>query len=60
MLLDDLLEASIVQLGELGQVVHIGDDVAQILLEQLKVLLARAVTASLAVCLSDDMGDFFV
>jgi hypothetical protein len=38
-LLDDLLEARVVQLGELGEIVHIGDDVAQILLEQVKVLL---------------------
>jgi hypothetical protein len=39
MLLDDLLEARVVQLRELGQVVHIGNDLAQILLEDVKVLL---------------------
>lgn len=39
MLLDDLLEACVVQLGELGQVMHVGDDVAQVLLQQVKVLL---------------------
>ena len=43
MLLDDLLEARVVQLGELGQVVHIGDDVAQVLLQQLELVLGRAV-----------------
>lgn len=43
MLLDDLLEARVVQLRELGQVVHIGDDVAQVLLQQLEVVLGRAV-----------------
>lgn len=41
MLLDDLLEARVVQLGELGQVVDICDDVAEVLFEQLEVLLER-------------------
>ena len=39
MLFDDLLEASIVELGVLGQVVNICNDIAQILLEQFEVLL---------------------
>mgnify|MGYP000901296339 CR=1 FL=1 len=38
-LLDDLLEAGVVEAGELGQVVHVGDDVAQVLLEQHEVLV---------------------
>jgi len=38
MLLDDLLEPSIVQLRELCQVVHIRNNVTQIFLEQLEVL----------------------
>jgi hypothetical protein len=32
-LLDNLLEAGVVQLGELGEVVNIGNDVAQVFLE---------------------------
>ncbi len=39
MFLDDLLKACVVQLGELGQVMHIGNDVANIFLEQLKIFL---------------------
>ena len=41
MLLDDLLETRVVQLSELGQVVNISNDVAQIFLQQVKVLLER-------------------
>lgn len=41
MLLDDLLEARVVELGKLGEVVHVRDDVAEILLEHLKVLFRR-------------------
>jgi hypothetical protein len=41
MLLDDLLEASVVQLSILGQVVDIGDDIAQVFFEQQKVFLGR-------------------
>ena len=40
-LLDDLLKASIVQLRELGQVMHIGNDITQVLLQQHKVILRR-------------------
>lgn len=39
MLLDDLLEACIVQLRKLGQIVNICNDIAEIFLEQVKVLL---------------------
>lgn len=39
MFLDDLLEARVVELGKLGEVVDVGDDVAQVFLEQVKVLL---------------------
>lgn len=39
MLLDDLLEARVVELREAGQVVDVGDDVAQVLLEQVEALL---------------------
>jgi hypothetical protein len=54
MLLDDLVEASVVQLHELGQVVHIGDDIAEVLFEQHKVLLARALLAGPAVVETSD------
>jgi len=39
MLLDDLLETCVVQLGVLGQIVDISNDVAEIGLEQLKIIL---------------------
>lgn len=39
--LDDFLEASVIELGELGQVVHIGDNVTQILLQEHEVVLGR-------------------
>ena len=39
MLLDDLLEAGVVELGIFGQIVYIGNNVTQVSLEQLKVLL---------------------
>jgi hypothetical protein len=64
-LLDDLLEASVVELGELGQVVDIGDDVAQILLEQVKVfvkgiVVVRRVVLQLALGAGDGLVDLFV
>lgn len=43
MLLDDLLEACIIELSELGEVMHVGDDIAQVLLEQFEVPLRRRV-----------------
>lgn len=42
MLLDDLVEASVIELDELGQVVDVGNDIAEVLLEQHKLLLAGA------------------
>lgn len=63
MLLDDLLEARVVQLGELGQIVHVGDDVAQVLLEQLEVFLGRRLLArrkSIAVDFAHDIGDLLL
>lgn len=41
MLLDDLLEASVIQLCELCQVVYVRDDVAQLQFQQVKVLGRR-------------------
>jgi hypothetical protein len=55
MLLYDLLETRIVELGKLGQLVDVGDDVAQVLLEQLKVVLDGAV--GIAVLPLDDLVD---
>ena len=43
MLLDDFLKPSIVQLSEFGQVVHISDDVTQILLQQHEIFFYRYV-----------------
>ena len=65
MLLDDLLEARVVELGELGQVVDIGDDVAQIFLEQVEVLVKgvvalRRVVLQLALGASDSLVDLLV
>lgn len=41
MFFDDLLESRVVQLGEFGQVVHVGDDIAQHLLQQQEILVGR-------------------
>ena len=41
MFLDNLLEAGIVELCKFGQVVHIGNDIAQIFLEQHEVIFGR-------------------
>ncbi len=57
-LLDDLVEASIVELDELGEVVDVGNDVAQVLLEQDELLLAGAVLAEAALVEAvDDIAD---
>jgi hypothetical protein len=56
-LLNDLLKARVVELGELGEVVHIRDDIAQVLLQQVKVLLDRAVVLALSLLLR--AGDGF-
>lgn len=40
-LLDNLLEARIVELCKLGQIVHISNDIAQVLFEQLKIVFCR-------------------
>jgi hypothetical protein len=50
-LLDDLLKTRVVELRELGEVVHIRDDVAQILFQQVKVLLDRVVSLTLGLLL---------
>ena len=41
MLLDDLLKASIIQLRKLGQVMHIGDYITQVLFQQQKIIFRR-------------------
>ena len=43
MLLDDFLESSVIQLGELGQVIHIGNDVTQVFFQQQEVLFSGCV-----------------
>ena len=43
MFLNDLLEPSVIQLCEFGQVMHIGNDVAEIFLQQHKVIFGRHV-----------------
>lgn len=62
MLLDDLLKARVVELGELGQVMHVGDDVAQILLQQVKVLLNRVALLArrLLLCTRDGILDLLL
>lgn len=47
-LLDDLLESSIVQLRELGQVMYISNYIAQIFLQKHKVLLGRRIDVVLS------------
>ena len=62
-LLDDLLKARVVELGELGQVVHVGDDVAQVFLEQLEILLGRRLLAGvqgIVVDLADHVVDLLL
>lgn len=46
-LLDDLLEAGIVELGELGQIMHVGNDVTQVLFEEQEILIAGRIFSSL-------------
>jgi len=67
MLLNNLLKASVVQLSEASQIMDIGNDVAQILLQQHKVFLERDIVLSTArligsvlmlVCLGNDGVDF--
>lgn len=61
MLLDDLLEARVVELGELGQVMDICDDIAQVLLEQIKVLLVGIrVLRRRLLCASNGIVDLFL
>jgi len=48
-LLDDLLEAGVVELHKLGQVVYVGNDVGQVLLEQIKLLLGWRILLGLVV-----------
>ena len=43
-LLDDLLKASVVELSILGQIMDVGNDVAEIFLQQLKVLFKFGLT----------------
>ena len=45
MLFDNLLKSRIIQLCELGQIMHISDDVTQHLLEEPKVLIGRSASA---------------
>lgn len=57
-LLDDLVEARVVELHKLGEVVDIGDDVAQVLLQQHELLFAGAVLAQAALVEPvDDIAD---
>ena len=43
MLLDNFLEAGIIELGELCYIMHVGNDVAQVFLKQHEILLGRTV-----------------
>lgn len=43
MFLDDLLEAGIIELCELGYIMHVRNDVAQIFLEQHEILFSRTI-----------------
>lgn len=59
-LLDDLLKARVVQLGELGQVMHVGDDIAQVLLEQNEILVRGRGLAMASGGLTVEAGDDLV
>lgn len=48
MLLDDFIKASVVELDKLGEVVNVGNDVGQVLLEQDKFFLAGTLLAEAA------------
>lgn len=57
-LLDDFVKAGIVELDKLGQVVDVGNDVGQVLLEQDKLFLAWAVLTKAALLeTGDDVPD---
>lgn len=65
MLLDNLLEASIIQLGESGKIVDVGNDIAQVFLQQHEILFkgdigltAKRLVGSLLICLSNDIVYF--
>lgn len=64
MLLDNLLEASIVQLGETCKIMDVGDDIAQVFLQQHEILFqgyiglaAMRLVGGLLICLSNDLVD---
>jgi hypothetical protein len=61
-LLDDLLEAGVVQLRELGQIVDVGDDVAQVLFQQVEIFLDRVARLAFTVLLyaMDGIADLFL
>ena len=61
MFLNNLLKTRVVELGELGEVVDVGNDVAQVLLEQVKVLfLGVAVLDGGVVGAGDGIVDFLL
>lgn len=58
-LFDDFVEAGVVELNKLGEVVDVGNDVGQVLLEQNKLLFARAFLGKAALLeAADDALDF--
>lgn len=56
MFLDDLLEAGIVELGELCEIVHVGNDITEVLLEQQIILLAGQILKVRLLLLLDGAG----
>jgi hypothetical protein len=57
-LLNDLLEARVVELRELGEVVDVGDDVAQVLLKQIEVFLELIAVFGFLLGARDGIVDF--
>lgn len=67
MLLDDLLESRVVQLGESCQIVDIGNDIAQVFFEQHEILFqgyiglaAWCAVWGLLICLRNNIVDFLL
>lgn len=67
MLLDNLLEARVVQLGEACKIVDIGNDIAQVFFQQHEILLqghiglaGMRLVGSLLICLSNDIVYFLL
>jgi len=61
MLLDNLLKASVVQLGESAKIMHIGNDITQILIQQHEVFFQGGIWLPFVLlCLRNDIVDLLL